>query len=541
MIKSALYILYRILSFRSTSVIILALAVTIRAIQLIFFYNMRDDNSYLVLATQNLINHNGYSITRVQPSDLSGVFFESLNNWPPGYSFLLVPLYILFDKNYIAAAITLDIVAAIILIFYCRKILYLFQLPTYIVNIFTLLTSFFIYYFYLIASSDAIAISIFLISIFYTLKLLTEKYNWVKYSIIIGFTLFLVGLIKYLFVPVIFVLPAIIFYSGIKNHYRNLETASILISTWLIISLGAFLLYQKLAFNSIGYISQPGRGIYFEHLLDFYPFLPASLIKPDTVALLLTLDNKLINSIYNLFHLALFVLLLIFLFKVIWRKRGRPSLFEQYYIIVAFITLTITALLAFLSIRVEKEEILPGWFWTYIEEPRYYGIIYVLLHLLLFLVLIRFKRANIYVKTFLITSFILLSVESSRGAKFTWNRIQNFGIEEYSWQYELRFQKYADSILKAEMKKTAISKAVVTSSHLYYANRVSIYNELPILKDATLINNSSNLQTSQPVILLAIIREDHKENFANFLEKHKEDFSGQFDAYSFFTILIHPN
>ena len=71
-----------------------------------------------MLATQNLVYGHGISTAHVFSSDLSQIIYEPLIKWPPGYSLLLAPFYILFNHNYIAAGLALDILAAIALILF---------------------------------------------------------------------------------------------------------------------------------------------------------------------------------------------------------------------------------------------------------------------------------------------------------------------------------------------------------------------------------------------------------------------------------------
>ena len=195
------------LSDKKVTFAIIAFAIAVRIIQLIFFYNIRVDGMYQVMAMQNFVDGHGVSLSKVLSSDLSTPVYEPLINWPPGYSLLLSPFYILFNHNYIAAGLALDILAAITLIFICRRILKLLETPLYLVNIFTLLTGFFIYYFYFIASSDAIAITFFLMAVYFTLVLLNKGRRSAKTTAAIIISLFLCGFIKYLFIPVVFIIP----------------------------------------------------------------------------------------------------------------------------------------------------------------------------------------------------------------------------------------------------------------------------------------------------------------------------------------------
>lgn len=114
--------IFKLLSKRSISVIILLAVIASRIIQQIYFFNTRSDMSYQILGAQHLLNGNGLSQALINSSDLSQTHFIPLNQWPPGFSLLFILFYLLMGKNYILAAITISIVFSIILIFICRAI-----------------------------------------------------------------------------------------------------------------------------------------------------------------------------------------------------------------------------------------------------------------------------------------------------------------------------------------------------------------------------------------------------------------------------------
>ena len=164
-----------ILSARWTGFVIICLAVIARVIQLVFYFNLHVDLSYQVLATRNLANGHGISSAFVSVNDLSTVLYEPLINWPPGYSLLFLPFYILCNGDYLAAGMLISLLSGVALIFITRALLNLLDVPLYLINLFTLLTSFYIYFFYYINSSDAVAIPFFLTGVYFTIRLLKTE------------------------------------------------------------------------------------------------------------------------------------------------------------------------------------------------------------------------------------------------------------------------------------------------------------------------------------------------------------------------------
>ena len=165
----------------------------------------------------------------------------------------------------------MDILAATVLIIFSRKILRLLEIPIHLVNVYTLFSGFFIYNFYFIASSDAIAISIFVIAVHQTILLLKTNSKWIFRISLISFILILCGFIKYLFYPVVFVIPFFLIAKGLIDKLPHLKKAGYISFTLVAIALASLLLYQKSISGAAGYISQPERGFFSENLSHAYP------------------------------------------------------------------------------------------------------------------------------------------------------------------------------------------------------------------------------------------------------------------------------
>ena len=527
-----------LLSKRLATSIIFLLSVSARLIQVVFFYNPRVDASYQLMAAKNLIAGQGVSLDTVSAADLSHVINTPLINWPPGYSFLVSP-FMELTGNYMIGAILLDVIMALVFMVVSVKILKLLEVPLYLRNLAFLLMGFYIYFFYFIASSDAIAIPFFLAGLYLFLKMI--RYGKIK-AWNIGWMvvfLFLFASVKYLFMPVALIIPAIIVVLGWREPDKKLLRAG-LVSFFLLASgIGFILICQKLVSGSATYISQPERAFFPEHLLEAYPFIPASFLKPETLIELLPAGQGWIRHLYLVVHILLSILLTIFMVKSFRsRKPNERILTSLFYFITWSVSLCITVLLAFLSLRVAKEEILPGWFWTYIEEPRYYGLAIVLIQLSVFV----FASKSIYKREgrgfwLSIILLILFLPEIARGSYFTINRIGKFNTEEYSWQYEDRFQKYAGQLI--DNFKHPGQLAVVTGSSYYMNHRVNLYSKIPILDSSLVINNLSSLQTSHSVLLLVILQEKNLASYKKFIDSVGQKEAGRFEDYHFY--ILHVN
>lgn len=542
--KSALLSLAdRYLSGSVASLFVVLTAIAGRCIQLLFFYNIRVDASYQVMATDNFLHGHGISTGQVLADNLAQTVYTPLTQWPPGYSLLLAPFYALFQHRYIPAGIALDMVAAVALIIFLRKILFLLQTPRSLINLFTLLNGFFIYYFYFIASSDAIAISFFVMGLYFTLCLFKTEKRFYFHLIALVLTLFLAGLIKYLFIPVVFVVPAFLLVFGYLEKKSNLKKAGYISFLSLAFSLGGLLLNIKQISGSVAYISSPQRGIFFHHLTEIYPFLTAAFIKPDTLDLIGggVLSTGFVYSLSQWATLLLAVVICVLLFQQAQRTPLRSySLGERFFLLCFLLSLFVTLVLVALSLVVSKEEILPGYFWTYVEEPRYYGLVYVLIHLCVF-VFYRYQREKTGKSPrWLFALFLLLLLpEFFRGVLFDLNRVRNFGKEVYSWQYEKRVQDYADSLVQTIRRKEKDTRVVVAGSSYYFNHRISLASHVPILYDSVSLNRPGALKTKAPVNLLVVLDETTK-SFQPFLNRNRLQPIGKFDRFLFYTVYVQP-
>lgn len=529
--------LKQILSDKKTSALVILLAIVARIIQLIYFFNIRVDGMYQALATQNFISGHGFSNSFVLPTDLSTIIYEPQINWPPGYSLLLSPFYLLFNNNFINAGIAFDIIAAIFLILICRKILKLLAAQVHLINLFTLVMAFYIYPFYSICSSDAIAITFFLLAIYHTLKLLQLKEKSNKTLILIIISLFLSGLIKYLFIPIVFIVPLYIYWRGYIDKNNILKKSSTIIFSVLFCLLCGLLFWQKIYSGSATYISSTERGFFPKNLLSTYPAIPASIASPETVNLSIAANHTIRQTIlvfYQLIHFFVVFVAIRFLLKKL--KQKSSSLKENFFYLSTLISVGLIIMLSTISLFVGKEENIPGHWWTYVEEPRYYGLLQILLQLSVFSFLSLNKSFLIKAKHLIIIIYILFLPETLRGIIFTGNRIAKAGHEEYSWQYEKSIQDYSKLLFTNQLKKYPEAKAAITGSSYFIYYRIAMSNKIPVMNDIEALKSTIALNAKKNTVLFIV------ENENNTLTKPENtELIGYFRGYTFYQTYVQPH
>lgn len=526
-----------------TTIVIIVAVIASRIIQLVYFYNIGVDVSFQLMGTQNFLDGHGISLAHSLPSDLSQTLYSPLIKWPPGYSILVAPLLAVFG-NYIVAGLVLDIVFAVVLIFTCRGILKLLLLPVYLRNLFTLLTGFFIYFFYFNPSSDSIAITFFVLGIYYCLRLFTWDNKKDRNTLLMIAMLFLSAFTKYLFMPLIMIVPALLWLTGRVNHDRQIKKLGGISFIVLVCLVGSVLLYQKVISGSATYISSTGRGFYPGNLAEAYPFFPATFIKPDTITSLLpgAAFEKSVIIAFQFMYLVTLAMALFFFTKRLMKKGFKTqSPFQFFAILSSFVCLAIIAELGILSLFVEKEEIFSWRYWTYIEEARYYGLGNVLLQLLLFAGYWHFKKVPVQKKKIVFTGLVLLMViEMTRTTYFLYNRIRQYKQEEYSWQFENRFQQYADSIIRREKEMSKANTVVATGTSYYFNHRVAIYSKVPLLDSVSSLIRYQNLKSNDPAILIIILERGSETAFNQFLSQPFVKLTGRFERFDFYVAHIKP-
>jgi hypothetical protein len=534
------------LSDPRVTIAVIGIALVSRLIHLIYFYTIGFDISYQVIAMHNFVTGDGITISKAIPADIGTTIFEPLINWPPGYTLLLTPFYLLSGYNYIIAGLTLDVIAAITLIFTCRAILKTLSVPLHFINLFTLFNGFYIYRFYQIASSDAIAVSIFLVAIYFTLKLFQQPQHWRSKAVIITICLFICSTIKYLFVPVVFVIPALLIVVGIADKVRSLKKAGLFCFLVLAIIIGGLLYWQQSLSGSMGYVSATGRGFYPAHLLSAYPFIPAAFLQPGTTGILINQPSETGDPIYRLFqwvHILLLLLIFYHTLRVILKNRFHGLTASGFFYYLSFsLCLAITLVLAALSLRVTKEEIMPGYFWTYVEELRYYGLATILFHIGLFVAYTHYRPSVKWSRgAWTILLLLLVLPELCRGIIFDTRRVLQFRKEEYTWQFEYDFQQYADNIIAKERSIQAFDNLVVTGSSHYMNNRVAVYSHAAVLTDNTAVNDLNSINASRPALLLVMLHENELAAFKPFIEAKRGKVAGYFGGLYFYTVYVTPH
>ena len=83
------------------------------------------------------------------------------------------------------------------------------------------------------------------------------------------------------------------------------------------------LAYQKMLSGQVGYISEPGRGFYPEHLTDAYPFIPSSFLRGETLDLFIPGSSGYLLRLLQVIHVVLLLIAAFYILKRLASKKWK--------------------------------------------------------------------------------------------------------------------------------------------------------------------------------------------------------------------------
>lgn len=521
---------------------IVLLVILARAIQLLFYLDSFFDTSFQVIATQNLVAGHGISTGIVSPEALSTTLYQPVVNWPPGYSLLLAPFYVLFGGDYLPACYLLELLASVAIILIGRRILRQIEVPVYLVNLFSLLTGFFIYYFYYTGSTDSIAIAFYLGGISYLLSAAVSGEQAVRKSLAAAICLLFSAAMKYLFYPIIFVVPVFQYMYANQRRLSQLKKGALISFGILAAGIAGLYFYQHSLSGSGTYISASGRGFFPEHLLRAHPFIPSAFLTPNSIRKLPGHLSIPFMTFLRIFNLIILIGLSAYALKKFLKTGFSKIRLSSFFLYCSLaIGLAISLELAVLSLRVARELIPPDRWWTYVEDARYYGLGDILVHLSVLTAFTHFLKGRSKPVGMIIGFLpLLLLPEALRGFTFTVKRVLQYNKESYYWKTEKDFFLFGQKAAEKRMQEAGTDKLVVTGS-LYYGNyRAALHLKAPVMENMHALNDPGHLKTKEPVVLLALIRKELAQDYRAFIEYPGTELAGEREGYYFYTLYVGP-
>jgi hypothetical protein len=180
--------------------------------------------------------------------------------------------------------------------------------------------------------------------------------------------------------------------------------------------------------------------------------------------------------------------------------------------------------------------------WTYIEEPRYYGAITVMIHIGIFVLYNYFKNKKKILESRVFLFLILLLLpEATRGLLFGINRMNHFSREEYMWQVDEKHEKVIQKLLEDKHLNPGNQKLAVTASSNWLTWKTALFSMQPAFKDFNKVNHPDSIHTSQPAVLFFVVDTNHANRFRPFINMNSENLIGSFQRWKYYSVPILPD
>ena len=384
----------------------------------------RDARVQITLA-KNFLAGKGLGVTKYFAADLNTPVFDTMQLFAPGVSFIIMPFLKLFNNDEYKALMALDIVICIFFVIAVRSLGKKAGLPIAINNILTLIAGCTQYTFFMSGtSSDTIGLTLILFALSILVDIIENPgRKKLVFLFLYSLIFFLPSFFRYMYLPVSILFPIIIIAFGFFYKNKTLRITG----TWLLLFVVSFIiltlsLSSWLNGNSL-YVIDTGRGIFFDQLIHWYPYIPAAFINIDFVAQLIAkvtgvnyrnafIFFEVVNIVFFLF--LIFQLLRSFLFKRIQFNKNSIFILSG-----TAISLCILSLLAYFALTY-KPQLYGIYLWNYNYESRYFAFIYIFLPILILLFL---SFSTSFLKSFiskciLFTAAFLLFIEVVHGVYY---------------------------------------------------------------------------------------------------------------------------
>jgi hypothetical protein len=536
--------LKHLLSLRVTSFIIVILSLTGRVVQKLASFGIDDDKLFQVQATKNLLAGHGISIHEVVGNNLSVSQYTPLIKWPPGYSILLSPFHAVSGPHDLWGTLWLDLLTCIVFVILARKLIQSLDTPTWLVNVFTLLSGFYLYDFFATDSSDGITLVFFMGALLLTLKFLRSSTKTITASTLIVLLLFGCCLLRYMYFPVVLLIPAYVIWCGRDAKDKLLTRCGVYMIVLLATLIGSLMILQGVNTGAGVYVVPLERGFYPAHILKTTPFLISSAGNFGVSAILLDratgIGMEKIQAVFISVHLALFVLLGLLSLKWAKQKKFRAnSISDHYTYLLILTTLGIVAVLTYLSLTYATILLGSGTNWTYLMESRYFAAPVFLFQLWLVVTVEKNVRTGRLRKLFGVFLVLPLIISLLHAMYFTGKKIAG-GNKNFLQREELVTLQLCEEFLHRFVIEKNGANIICASGDPMFNNYASIWENIPGLYDYRNLNNPERLIAEKPTIILVPVKSWHAKNLESFLNNPKRKYAGSVRDWQFHYIEVVP-
>lgn len=540
-------LLIKILNNRIASIICFSFAIANRIIFTSLYSLMSTDTGVQFTYTRNFLAGKGMGVTKYFTSDLNTPVYDPHLFFPPGWSLTIIPFLKITNGDEFKALFVFDIFAAILFVVAMRILGKKAGLSTAYNNILSLIIGCSQYVFFMSwSSTDVISLCFILFSfaILIDIVYLQKELNFVK---IAGASLLfcLPFFFRYQYLFIAGLVPLLVLIYGIFFKNKTLKSLGwkllICSLSWLLL---IFLINSSVGGNIL-HINNQERGIFFDQVIHWYPFIPASFINLDfgaqLAARITSINYSYVMSVFKLINVFLFVLFTFFLVRYI--RKYKPVLINSrnsiLFISGIVIALSVIILLAFLSLTYRDLE----WGnikWNFSIDERYFAFIYVFIPVLLLSFLNSFPTLfkKPIVRLLIYAAFVLFFIEVAHGIYYNVKIISNNKDLVAIKNSDLAYKEFPDIV--SQIKNQYPDRQILISSpdqfYLHTASQLgfkAVFDYQNLSKKDLIVNSKS--------ILILPVHMNEEVIMKEYLDKKKPRSIATNDGTYFYFEELNPN
>ena len=497
---------------RFATIFCLAFAIANRIIFASLYSTIGRDARVQITLAKNLLAGKGLGVTKYFAADLDHPVFDTTQLFPPGFSFAIAPFLKIFRNDY-TAVLAFDIITVLLFILAVRLIGKRVGLSTAANNFLTLIAGCSQYTFIMNGSStDTIALTFLLFGLGALIKIISEAKS-LRWSSVIFTSLlfFLPSFFRYMYIPVSFLFPFLIFAYGIYFKNGLLRRAAFRIGGCVLVfvSLVFIISYQKSG-NSV-YVIDTGRGFFPAQLIHWYPYIPSSFTNLDFLAQVINKISRIgYTDVFKIFEVLNACLLLFLLFCLLryWFWKKIKSDRESVFIVSgAVVSISILLLLTYFALTY-KPQLYGIYLWNYNYESRYFAFIYIFLPTLVLLCISVYTSLakNFFYKVLFFLAIGLLLIEILHGVYYN-TKILAKQKDVIAIKDRVADYKQLPAMLKDLQAKYPDREILITASDQSFLHNASEL-EYKAIFDYTSLNTTMLRVKRQSVLLFPIHETD---------------------------------
>ena len=512
------------------------------ALKRIFFIFGADKLAQVVI-TRNFLSGRGMSIDTVELSNLGQTIYPYSPDWAIGYNFLLAPLLVLTKGDFILSTLLIDFLSAIVLCWYLLKLYKSIGFPTWLINCMLVFQGLFISKeLEMSAHTDFLAMTLMIGALYHLTKFLYSVRN-VDPNLYYGFVfLFLTGLVRYQYIPVLIVLLCLTllltFYRREKHHVRPIAFS--FVSLILVYGLLFFYLYSKT--ENTFFLSKMKSGFFPENLLQTYPFIPASFFNLHLLATQSTIITGIVYTEWlNLakwINLPASVFLAFVFIRYLWTHRFKPAnTASRFLFLGGFSAFLILGELIFLAVTKDPVIGPPLFSWSFVVSGRYFAFVQLFIQIAVawWLFCERGKGTikGVIKKVFLVIVFLQIL----HGIYFVTKKLLNPVPLDQAMVQNAIFASIINFI-QEETKKDPKRKVIVSAFDKQYGFLANLYGGTGYFNPQEL--NQTLPQSREKAVLLFMVRKKEMPYLSAFLKQPGIQYLYQLQDYFYYTYYVEP-